>query len=547
MLIRFILLVVVLGAPLQTYAEQKYALLVGVTTYSDARMNEKPLDYPEADAMAIRDALLKSDYQVTLLVGKDATRQAIQNALVTIRQQGDRDGVLVLGFFGHGVQYGESAYFCPYDTKLREVMDKDKNILRYANGLPRQEPDPISMVSMREMLDALAGSPTGSKLLLADCCREDPNVARGGLKGRAFGSALQVNQLPKNSAALFACSEGEQAYEHKDWQHGAFTKALLTSLASGQRITANGLSESVYLGVESLVTAKGETQRVNSILSGGLVDLKLRIGSPAGPEMARSSKSSPSSPSPGSSSQPDPRTFVNSLGATFRLIPAGSFLMGSPETDTDAASYEKPQHSVTISRPYYLGETEVTQGQWKAIMGTEPWKGEIGVKEGSNYPATYVSWEDAVEYCRRLSEREGRTYRLPTESEWEYACRGGTKTRYSIGNDADELSKYGWFYDNAFSKGESYAHEVRQKLANAYGLYDMHGNVWEWCSDWNGRYSAGALTDPVGADSGSDRVSRGGGWDDRASNCRAALRSGFVPSFRGDFLGFRLLLSPSVK
>jgi uncharacterized caspase-like protein len=119
------------------------------------------------------------------------------------------------------------------------VKDADGNILRYANGLPRQEPDPVSMVSMREMLDALALSPAGSKLLLADCCREDPNIARGGLQGRAFGSALRVDQLPKNCAAMFACSEGEQAYEHDDWKHGAFTKALLDSINSGQRVTAN--------------------------------------------------------------------------------------------------------------------------------------------------------------------------------------------------------------------------------------------------------------------------------------------------------------------
>jgi formylglycine-generating enzyme required for sulfatase activity len=238
---------------------------------------------------------------------------------------------------------------------------------------------------------------------------------------------------------------------------------------------------------------------------------------------------------------------VNGLGATFRLIPAGRFLMGSPESDPDAYSDEKPQHTVMISRSYYMGETEVTQGQWKAVLGTEPWKGKDNVREGANYPATNLSWEDAVEYCRRLSELEGRTYRLPTEAEWEYACRGVTKTRYSFGDDAGDLSKYGWFEDNASDKGESYAHEVKQKLANPYGLYDIHGNVWEWCSDWYGDYSVGALTDPLGAAGGSYRVSRGGCWDFQASSCRAALRGGSEPSYRDSYLGFRLLLSPSVE
>ncbi len=120
---------------------------------------------------------------------------------------------------------------------------------------------------MRDMLDTLALSPAGNKLLLADCCREDPNTARGGLRGRAFGSALRLDQLPKNCAALFACSEGEQAFEHADWQHGAFTKALLTSLGTGQRVTANGLSESVYDLVEELVGPKGESQHVNCLLA----------------------------------------------------------------------------------------------------------------------------------------------------------------------------------------------------------------------------------------------------------------------------------------
>lgn len=266
---------IVLSTPVSVFAQQKVALLVGVTGYSDARMNAVPLKYPEADAAAIAEVLQGSGYKVVLLLGKQATREAVQQELARLEDAGDTEGALLLGFFGHGVQYGESAYFCPYDTTLRAVKDKDDNILRYENGLPRQEPDPKSMIAMREMLDVLALSPAGNKLLLADCCRDDPNRARGGLQGRAFGSALRVEELPKNCAAMFACSEGEQAFEHDDWRHGAFTKALLSSLSTGQRITANGLSESVYLGVDSLVKPKGARQRVNSLLSGGIVDLMI--------------------------------------------------------------------------------------------------------------------------------------------------------------------------------------------------------------------------------------------------------------------------------
>jgi formylglycine-generating enzyme required for sulfatase activity len=180
-------------------------------------------------------------------------------------------------------------------------------------------------------------------------------------------------------------------------------------------------------------------------------------------------------------------------------------------------------------------------------MGTEPWKGQAYVREGDNYPATYVSWDDAVSYCERLSELEEETYRLPTEAEWEYACRGGMTTRYSFGDDASELPRYGWFDENADSVFEKYAHEVKQKPVNPFGLYDMHGNVYEWCLDWSGDYTSGSLTDPVGALTGSDRVDRGGSWSGYASVCRSANRSRSDPSVRDDDLGFRLLLSPSVK
>ena len=524
------------------FAEQKVAMLAAVATYGNAGMNNKPLKYPEADATELRDVLKASGYEVKLLVGKSATRVAVLQALSDVQKQGDQDGVLVLGFFGHGVQYGESAYFCPFDTSLRVVKDADGNILRYANGLPRQEPDPVSMVSMREMLDVLALSPAGSKLLLADCCREDPNIARGGLQGRAFGSALRVDQLPKNCAAMFACSEGEQAYEHDDWKHGAFTKALLDSINSGQRVTANVLTDSVYTGVESLVSLKGEKQTVNSLLAGGRIDLRLRPGVAPSPAMSRTNPTPPSS-----TGDALPRTITNSIGAKLVLINPGTFMLGSPDSDTDANTDEKPQRRVTLTNSFYLGETEVTQGQWKKVMGTEPWKGQAYVREGDNYPATYVSWDGAVSYCERLSELEEETYRLPTEAEWEYACRGGMTTRYSFGDDASELTRYGWFYENAWHVDEKYAHEVKQKLVNPFGLYDMHGNVYEWCSDWLGDYTSGSLTDPVGALTGSVRGRRGGSWFNQTSSCRSAIRSKYVPSFRFYTLGFRLLLSLSAK
>jgi formylglycine-generating enzyme required for sulfatase activity len=189
-----------------------------------------------------------------------------------------------------------------------------------------------------------------------------------------------------------------------------------------------------------------------------------------------------------------------------------------------------------------MGRTEVTQGQWRGVMGTEPWKGESYVQEGEQNAASSISWDDATEFCRRLSQREGRTYRLPTEAEWEYACRAGTMTRFHFGDDESRLGEYAWFDGNADSIGEDYAHRVGQKKPNPFGLYDMHGNVYEWCGDWFGPYASDPLRDPRGPSSGSSRVLRGGSWYYDPSFVRCAFRYNLGPDYRRYFNGFRVVL-----
>ena len=244
----------------------------------------------------------------------------------------------------------------------------------------------------------------------------------------------------------------------------------------------------------------------------------------------------------------------NSIGMVLVPIPAGEFMMGSRlpaaevakrfNDDAEFFKNEHPRHRVTLTKSFHLGRTEVTQGQWEAVMGTTPWKGKPFFKEGDDYPATYVSWEDAVEFCRKLSETEGVEYRLPMDAEWEYACRAGTTTAYSFGDDESQLDEYAWIKENTYNVGgEAYAHTVGQKKPNPWGLYDMHGNVWEWCQDWSGEYPSGDVTDPAGPDSGSDRVIRGSGWGLNAWHCRSAIRYRGSPSNRGDSLGFRVLRS----
>jgi formylglycine-generating enzyme required for sulfatase activity len=185
-------------------------------------------------------------------------------------------------------------------------------------------------------------------------------------------------------------------------------------------------------------------------------------------------------------------------------------------------------------------------------MGTTPWDGKDYVKEGSDYAATYVSWDDAVAFCAALTKRErvaghlpaGYSYQLPTEAEWEYACRAGTTTIYSFGADSSKLDRYAWFSENAWEIGDKYAHRVATKLANGWNLHDMHGNVYEWCRDgYQEKLPGGA--DPVGT--GSLRVFRGGSWSSNARHCRSAFRRRPTPSNRFNYLGFRLALSPSAQ
>lgn len=211
------------------------------------------------------------------------------------------------------------------------------------------------------------------------------------------------------------------------------------------------------------------------------------------------------------------------LVGEFIYISAGEFMMGSNKNKN-----EQPIHKVIISRGFEMGKYPVTQGEWEAVMGSNPSR-----FKGINLPVETVSWSDTQKFINKLNDLNGEyTYRLPTEAEWEYACRAGT-----TGDYAGELDKMGWYDKNSESK----THVVGQKSPNAWGLYDMHGNVWEWCSDWYGNYASGSVTDPSGVSSGSNRVYRGGSWFLTAVGCRSAYRSYNTPDSRYDGVGFRLV------
>ena len=257
-------------------------------------------------------------------------------------------------------------------------------------------------------------------------------------------------------------------------------------------------------------------------------------------------------------------------GVPFKMIrvEGGSFMMGSPENDSDAYGDEKPQHWVTLS-DYYIGETPVTVAQFRVfinetgyqtdadkgggsyIRNGSDWKKQNGVNwsygvDGrkksvleDDHPVVHVSWNDAVAYCDWLKKKTGKQFALPTEAQWEFAARGGKKSKgfkYAGSNNVDEVA---WYIDNSDIK----THSVKGKKANELGLYDMSGNVWEWCQDWKGAYSSGSQTDPTGPASGSYRVFRGGGWINGARLFRLSCRDCITPDRRSDYLGFRLALS----
>jgi formylglycine-generating enzyme required for sulfatase activity len=248
---------------------------------------------------------------------------------------------------------------------------------------------------------------------------------------------------------------------------------------------------------------------------------------------------------------PGGKTYTNSIGMEFVRIPAGSFRMGSPESEPGRSEDEGPRHPVTLTRPFCLGVTEVTQGQWREIMQTNPSR-----FRGTDLPVEDVSWHDCREFIRRLNAREQTgSYRLPTEAEWEYACRAGSDSRFCFGDDMGEAAKQEplrFYFGDEAGELENYAwygnvsgnrtHPVARKKPNAWGLFDMHGNVAEWCSDRCGPYPAAARIDPQGPPTGSLRVLRGGGYGFDSWSVRSARRDCRPPRKHSCQWGFRVVL-----
>lgn len=322
------------------------------------------------------------------------------------------------------------------------------------------------------------------------------------------------------------------------------------------------------LSTSSFTVTEGKTLRLRvSLLAGELVlenngvpkTLPMEIQSRPPPNVVATVEGAgrpnlethPVTPKPGVNANDMEPVVTNSIGMKLRLIPAGEFMMGSRISAEDTYrkykytakenlfKNEHPLHRVRITNPFRVGATEVTQHQWETVMGTRPWVAQKSVKAGPNYPVSVVSWHDAQDFCRKLSEKEGAEYRLPTEAEWEYACRAGTTSLYSYSEG--RLKDYAW-YQNA-SNTLRHAHLVGTRKPNPWQLYDMHGNVFEWSQDWyHGTYYDGSPVDnPQGPGQGEEKVFRGGGWGSTQELSRSAHRRAWLPDLLRSYLGFRVV------
>jgi formylglycine-generating enzyme required for sulfatase activity len=581
----------------QQPAGRKYAFLVGVNEYQHERL--RPLSYAEADVHALAKVLGPAGYQVTLLTGAadDAalrpTRENIEKQLKAVLGRCRKGDTVLMAFAGHGLQFegDKDAYFCPLDA--RPFKDRKD-----------------SLVSLARLYRELDQSFAGMKVLLVDACRDDPDVGRGS-RGVTADSAPRP---PQGVAALFSCRAGERAYEHEKLGHGVYFYHVLQGL-KGKARDADG--EVTFAGLAAYVSRRVARQ-VPDLIGGGAKqspNLKADYSTEPvliGAEVERVAAETPPparAPFDERKAKELQQVWAKYLGRKveetiavgdgvrleFVLIPPGHFTMGSPRGEAGRRD-DEPEHEVTITRPFYLGKCHVTRGQfqrfvratnyvteaekddlggWGYVGGRDPLKGpkfdqetgkpsggyrtkcswkRTGFTQTDGHPVVNVSWNDAQAFCTWLAKIGGRPLRLPTEAEWEYACRAGTQSCYHFGNDGEELARYANVADRTAKKlfptfttiaaadGHVFTSPVRSFRPNGFGLFDMHGNVLQWCADWYGPYDGLGARDPLREEKVSEnsKVVRGGSWISPAVYCRAAGRMGFGPSVRHVMLGFRV-------
>jgi formylglycine-generating enzyme required for sulfatase activity len=514
---------------------KKYALLVGVKQYDHL----KELKFTENDVTELAAVLRPAGFDVTLLCDGEGerdgslapTRDNVNRHLARVAGLCRKGDTLLLAFAGHGVQpdaRGDS-YFCPRDAKATDAN---------------------TLVSLTRVYRALGESQAGARLLLVDACRDE------GTRGGGGRDWQNVNP-PAGVAALFSSSEGQFAHETDKLGkgHGVFTYFVLEGLRGKARnedgeVNWDDLNSYVKKQVSRqvpLLMGKGAKQTPHALAN-------LRGESPVLVRRPNGGRLGDS--------------FTNSIGMKFVRVRAGSFRMGSPPGEPDRTD-EEGQHEVEITKDFFLGVYEVTQKQYKTITGTNPSHFRSGGKgqdrvDGMNtddFPVEQVSWDAAQDFLKKLNaltaeKRLGVVYRLPSEAEWEYACRGGPTSSskpFHFDDPTDSLCSAQANFDGNYPYGLATngvflgrTCKVGSYRPNRLGIYDMHGNVREWCYDWYDwfSYTKSHRANPLGPDTGSQRVERGGSWFDVGRACRAAHRSSAPWGQGGYLLGFRVAAVP---
>ncbi|HUU91000.1 MAG TPA: SUMF1/EgtB/PvdO family nonheme iron enzyme, partial [Phycisphaerae bacterium] len=409
--------------------------------------------------------------------------------------------------------------------------------------------DPANNISIDWLKERLGACKAKTKLLVLDVCHAGSAKDVGGLAPSLAAGLASV-------AVLASCAADEISYVDEKEDHGVFAGRFIKGLAGeadadgDKAVSIAELHAYIKTSMKDWCVAARKTQtpvvfpETPPDVTLARVSGKPFVRPPAlgtVPEWAK--VSSWQIQEVVKAGVPVAKEVNLGSGVTMRFvyIPPGTFMIGSPMSE-EGRYKDETQLRVTLTEGFYLGVTEVTQRQWRAVMGSEPWSGKPYAKSGDDYAASCISWDHAMAFCEALTQKTGYTFRLPTEAEWEYACRAGTTTAYCFGDDVTAAGDFAWYDANTKDVGEEYAHAVGRKRPNAWGLYDMHGNVWEWCQDRYGAYPNGSVRDPRELLEGEYMVHRGGCFFGPASGCRSALRPHSAVDSRGPFFGFRVVL-----
>jgi formylglycine-generating enzyme len=537
-------------APDSTFAAQagkKYAICVGVERYDPSQLRR--LSFAEDDARALAEELRMQDYEVLLMTSEaeipahvPSTSKKILDLVSRRAAQLEKRDTLIVTLSGHGLQFkddpvradgSKESYFCP-----EEAVRDDRSTL-----LP-----------LDRVMAALVESPAERKLLLVDACRNEvrPKGSKDAAEEELEPAGLLPRTVPKGMLALFSCASKEESLELPELEHGVFCYHILKFLRGEagpyprNELSVGDLASYVRRETRDYVfRVRNADQSPVLITPGGeLVDWPL--GRLAGPRFA--------------GTRAGQERDDNALKMKFCWCPPGKFLMGSPPGEPDR-SHNEDQVQVTLTRGFWLGKFEVTQAQWESVMGTTVNEQRAKAEReelsgtGPDHPMYYVSHDEATAFCVKLTAGEraagrlpsGAEYRLPTEAQWEYSCRAGTTTATAFGDSLSSIQANfdGDYPYNGGAKGPDLgqAAEVGKYPANGWGLYDMHGNVWEWCRDAYEEKLPGGNDPDV--PQGSIWISRGGCWYHHGQFCRSAFRDSHSPDSRSDLWGFRVALSPS--